>query len=151
MDHPQTPRILAPHLSAFQHKIVRVLGKVVQLRGDTAIIDADGQIEISLNRVSVFSCSFFFELQVFDWFHTRSVSRSSCSHITMASHYSTSQNLPCYTILRNTCSFSSHANLHHYLIPHLICNHITHLFQTHTHSESGMKHTAFEGHPASRA
>ncbi len=52
MDHPQTPRVLQPHLSAFQHRIVRVLGKVVQLRGENAIIDAGGQIDVILNRVS---------------------------------------------------------------------------------------------------
>lgn len=49
---PQTPRILAPHLSNFQHRIVRVLGTVVQLRGETAVIDAGGQIDVILNRVS---------------------------------------------------------------------------------------------------
>lgn len=53
MDHPQTPRILAPHLSSFQHRIVRMLGTVVQLRGDTAVIDAGGNVDIILNRVSV--------------------------------------------------------------------------------------------------
>lgn len=52
MDHPQTPRVLQPHLSNFQHRIVRVLGKVVQLRGENAIIDAGGQIDVILNRVS---------------------------------------------------------------------------------------------------
>ncbi|KAH8722721.1 ssDNA binding protein-like protein Ssb3 [Phaeosphaeriaceae sp. PMI808] len=50
MDHPQTPRILAPHLSNFQHRIVRIVGKVVQLRGENAVIDADGHIDIILNR-----------------------------------------------------------------------------------------------------
>ncbi|KAI8943112.1 hypothetical protein NX059_001142 [Plenodomus lindquistii] len=50
MDHPQTPRILAPHLSQFQHRIVRILGKVVQLRGESAIIDAGGNIDVVLNR-----------------------------------------------------------------------------------------------------
>jgi hypothetical protein len=52
MDHPQTPRILAPHLNNFQHRIVRMLGKVVQLRGDTAVIDAGGNVDVILNRVS---------------------------------------------------------------------------------------------------
>ncbi|EMD90551.1 hypothetical protein COCC4DRAFT_159730 [Bipolaris maydis ATCC 48331] len=52
MDHPQTPRILAPHLSNFQHRIVRILGKVVQLRGETAVIDAGGQIDVILTRDS---------------------------------------------------------------------------------------------------
>jgi hypothetical protein len=55
MDHPQTPRVLAPHLSNFQHRIVRILGKVVQLRGETAVIDAGGNIDVILNRVR--SCS----------------------------------------------------------------------------------------------
>lgn len=53
MDHPQTPRILAPHLSNFQHRIVRMLGKVVQLRGETAVIDAGGQVDVVLTRVCV--------------------------------------------------------------------------------------------------
>jgi hypothetical protein len=51
MDHPQTPRILAPHLSQFQHRIVRILGKVVQLRGETAVIDAGGNVDVILTRV----------------------------------------------------------------------------------------------------
>ncbi|KAF2475070.1 ssDNA binding protein-like protein Ssb3 [Lindgomyces ingoldianus] len=50
MDHPQTPRILAPHLAQFQHKLVRMLGKVVQLRGETAVIDAGGNVDVVLNR-----------------------------------------------------------------------------------------------------
>ncbi|KAF2799329.1 replication factor A protein 3 [Melanomma pulvis-pyrius CBS 109.77] len=50
MDHPQTPRILAPHLQAFQHKLVRMLGKVETLQGDTAVIDAGGKVDIILNR-----------------------------------------------------------------------------------------------------
>ncbi|CAO2651807.1 Nn.00g000900.m01.CDS01 [Neocucurbitaria sp. VM-36] len=52
MDHPQTPRILAPHLQTFQHRIVRILGKVVQLRGDSAVIDAGGHVDVILNRDS---------------------------------------------------------------------------------------------------
>ncbi|KAK3209643.1 hypothetical protein GRF29_44g289018 [Pseudopithomyces chartarum] len=51
-DHPATPRILAPHLSTFQHKIVRLLGRVVQLRGETAVIDAGGNVNVILNRDS---------------------------------------------------------------------------------------------------
>ncbi|CAI9628160.1 unnamed protein product [Alternaria alternata] len=52
MDHPQTPRILAPHLANFQHRIVRILGKVTQLRGETAVIDAGGNVDVVLNRDS---------------------------------------------------------------------------------------------------
>jgi len=51
MDAPQTPRILAPHLENFQYKLVRVLGKVVDLRGETAVLDAGGNIELILTRV----------------------------------------------------------------------------------------------------
>ena len=58
MDTPQTPRILAPHLSAFQHRIVRMLGKVVQLRGEMAVIDAGGNVDVILNRVR--NSPFFF-------------------------------------------------------------------------------------------
>lgn len=50
-DTPQTPRILAPHLSTFQHRLVRVVGRVQQLRGETAVIDAGGNIDLVLNRV----------------------------------------------------------------------------------------------------
>ena len=53
MDHPQTPRILAPHLSNFQHRIVRILGKVTSLRGETAVIDAGGNVDLILTRVSL--------------------------------------------------------------------------------------------------
>lgn len=51
MDHPQTPRVLASHLEQFRHRIVRVLGKVVQLKGESAVIDAGGHIDVQLNRV----------------------------------------------------------------------------------------------------
>ncbi|PVI04757.1 replication factor A protein 3 [Periconia macrospinosa] len=52
MDYPQTPRILAPHLQAFQHKTVRMIGRVVELRGETAVIDAGGTVDVILNRDS---------------------------------------------------------------------------------------------------
>jgi replication factor A3 len=53
---PATPRILAPHLEQFKHHAgpVRILGKVTQLRGEEATIDASGQITLRLNRVSKF-------------------------------------------------------------------------------------------------
>lgn len=47
-----TPRVTAPYLEGFAHKTVRILGKVTQLRGEQATIDAGGQINIHLNRVS---------------------------------------------------------------------------------------------------
>ena len=51
-----TPRITAPYLEQFSHKTVRILGKVRQLRGEQATIDAGGQINVYLNRVCLFRC-----------------------------------------------------------------------------------------------
>ncbi|TKA29279.1 hypothetical protein B0A50_03789 [Salinomyces thailandicus] len=45
-----TPRITAPYLEQFSHATVRILGKVRQLRGEQATIDANGNIEVRLNR-----------------------------------------------------------------------------------------------------
>jgi replication factor A3 len=47
----QTPRINASYLEQFTHRTVRILGKVTQLRGEEATIDAGGQINVHLNRV----------------------------------------------------------------------------------------------------
>ena len=47
-----TPRISAPYLENFSHQTVRILGKVTQLRGDQATLDAGGDVNIMLNRVS---------------------------------------------------------------------------------------------------
>ncbi|CAK3796583.1 replication factor A 3 [Lecanosticta acicola] len=41
-----TPRITAPFLEQFSHRTVRILGKVRQLRGEEATIDAGGQIRV---------------------------------------------------------------------------------------------------------
>lgn len=56
----QTPRINASYLEQFTHRTVRILGKVTQLRGEEATIDAGGQINVHLNRV----CSDFL---IFFW------------------------------------------------------------------------------------
>ena len=47
-----TPRINAHYLENFMNQTVRILGKVVSLRGETAVIDANGSITVHLNRVS---------------------------------------------------------------------------------------------------
>ncbi|KAI4741647.1 hypothetical protein E4T50_07945 [Aureobasidium sp. EXF-12298] len=47
----QTPRINASYLEQFTHRTVRILGKVTQLRGEEATIDAGGQINVHLNRI----------------------------------------------------------------------------------------------------
>ena len=47
-----TPRVNAKYLDSFTNQTVRILGKVVSLRGETATIDANGSINVHLNRVS---------------------------------------------------------------------------------------------------
>ncbi|OQO14173.1 hypothetical protein B0A48_01049 [Cryoendolithus antarcticus] len=47
-----TPRITAQYLEQFSHQTVRLLGKVRQLRGEQATIDAGGNVSIHLNRDS---------------------------------------------------------------------------------------------------
>jgi replication factor A3 len=47
-----TPRINASYLETFANgQTIRIVGKVTQLRGDQATIDANGPIIIHLNRV----------------------------------------------------------------------------------------------------
>lgn len=48
-----TPRINASLLEQFSNRTVRILGKVIDLRGDTAVVDAGGQITVLLSRVRV--------------------------------------------------------------------------------------------------
>ncbi|KAF2863261.1 replication factor A protein 3 [Piedraia hortae CBS 480.64] len=47
-----TPRVTQPYLEQFTHSTVRLLGKVRQLRGEQATIDAGGEIVVHLNRDS---------------------------------------------------------------------------------------------------
>ena len=46
-----TPRVNAKYLDSFTNQTVRILGRVVSLRGETATIDASGSINVHLNRV----------------------------------------------------------------------------------------------------
>lgn len=46
-----TPRINAKYLDAFTNRTVRILGKVVALRGESAMVEANGTIVVHLNRV----------------------------------------------------------------------------------------------------
>jgi len=48
-----TPRINAHYLDSFTNQTVRILGRVVSLRGDTATLDANGSVTIHLNRVGL--------------------------------------------------------------------------------------------------
>lgn len=46
-----TPRITAPYLDSFVGRLVLLVGKVTQLRGDQATLDSDGTVTVILNRV----------------------------------------------------------------------------------------------------
>ena len=47
-----TPRINARYLEQFSHQTVRIVGKVVSLRGEVASLEAEGSVVVHLNRVS---------------------------------------------------------------------------------------------------
>ena len=49
-----TPRVSGPYLDSYVSRNVMVIGQVVQLRGDQAIVDADGNVTANLNRVRFF-------------------------------------------------------------------------------------------------
>lgn len=51
MDPTSTPRVSARYLGSYIEKPVIVVGKVIQVRGEEALIDADGQISITLSEV----------------------------------------------------------------------------------------------------
>lgn len=53
MDSQSTPRLSAPYLDGYVGRNVTVVGKVVQIRGESAVVDADGHITAHLNRVCV--------------------------------------------------------------------------------------------------
>ncbi len=51
MESQATPRITSTYLDTYVGRNVQVVGKVTQLRGDTATLDADGTLTAHLNRV----------------------------------------------------------------------------------------------------
>ncbi|KAK0742284.1 hypothetical protein B0T21DRAFT_127266 [Apiosordaria backusii] len=53
-----TPRVTCAYLNSYVGKNVMIVGKVAQIRGEDAIIDADGNISCKLNRVSFHPSSF---------------------------------------------------------------------------------------------
>ncbi|KAM7195986.1 replication factor A protein 3 [Rhypophila sp. PSN 637] len=52
MEASSTPRVTCAYLNMYVGRNVMIVGKVNQLRGEEAIIDADGNITIHLNRDS---------------------------------------------------------------------------------------------------
>lgn len=53
MESVSTPRISSRFINAYINRTVMVVGKVIQLRGSEALIDADGQIQVNLNPVRI--------------------------------------------------------------------------------------------------
>lgn len=50
-DNLSTPRITSQYLDEFPNKTVRIIGKVTQLRGETATVDSEGVVTAHLTRV----------------------------------------------------------------------------------------------------
>ncbi|GAP91412.2 putative replication factor A protein 3 [Rosellinia necatrix] len=50
MESVSTPRITASMLDSYVGQNVIIVGKVMQLRGDSALLDANGQVNAILNR-----------------------------------------------------------------------------------------------------
>ncbi|KAL7271816.1 hypothetical protein RUND412_005404 [Rhizina undulata] len=48
----QTPRVNAPLLDSFKGRNIRIVGKVTQIMGENAKIDAQGTIDVILDRNS---------------------------------------------------------------------------------------------------
>ncbi len=51
MEQISTPRITSAFLDSYVGRNVMVVGKVMQRRGETAVIDSEGNITAHLNRV----------------------------------------------------------------------------------------------------
>jgi hypothetical protein len=52
MEAAITPRVNFGYLGQYVGRNVMLVGRVVQLRGETAVLDADGQVTVHLDRVS---------------------------------------------------------------------------------------------------
>ncbi|EGS21046.1 single-stranded DNA binding protein 12k chain-like protein [Thermochaetoides thermophila DSM 1495] len=50
MGNISTPRVTCSYLNSYLGRNVLIVGKVMELRGDEAIVDADGNITVHLNR-----------------------------------------------------------------------------------------------------
>lgn len=53
MEALSTPRVNQQYLDSFTNQTVRLVGKVVQLRGEEATIDSNGMVTCFLTRVSL--------------------------------------------------------------------------------------------------
>jgi replication factor A3 len=57
-----TPRILSSHLASFPQRIIRLLGKITALHGETATLDCGGEVTLKLNRDSHFEVGKYYEV-----------------------------------------------------------------------------------------
>ena len=51
MENSSTPRVNARYLDSYVGRNVMLVGKVQQLRGEQAVMDAAGPVQLLLNRV----------------------------------------------------------------------------------------------------
>jgi len=58
----QTPRVNATLLEQFTNRTVRIVGKVIQIRGDSATISSNGNIVVSVDRSSEMTVNNFVEI-----------------------------------------------------------------------------------------
>lgn len=77
-----TPRINARYLEQFTNSTVRILGRVTNLRGESATIDASGSIQLHLNRVSKITASFSSPKKL-DWRLLSLLVRAQDAHLTL--------------------------------------------------------------------
>ncbi|KAF8425664.1 replication factor A protein 3 [Tirmania nivea] len=62
MSHEQTPRINHALLERFTGMTVRLVGKVTQLRGDTASVDSGGPVLVHMNSDAHWAVGTFVEV-----------------------------------------------------------------------------------------
>ena len=52
-DATSTPRVSSQYLGQYINRNVIIVGKVLQLRGESAVMDSNGNVTLNLNRVRV--------------------------------------------------------------------------------------------------
>ena len=92
-----TPRITAAYLDNFAGRVVMLVGKVTQLRGDQATLDSEGTVTVLLNRVSYHQ----------NWCHSRDIN-IHCNLTLMINHFRmriSQTEMPCKSLERSirTC------------------------------------------------
>ena len=122
-----SPRINAQYLSAFQNQTVRIVGRVTQLRGEQATIDAAGSVTVFLNRVS--------------WGRTRPRSRHLCLESTTSACAGTVLHFS-VALERERVSWDSFESTRHTCEPFRQSIHCVYFHQTDTHV---LRSTTYQG------